>query len=247
MVDAAFAAHHTENTDMKILEPALAAAAVLLALSTAPARAGDDAAQYRVVFTGTWTAATHPLEYPKAGLLTGPHFSGLIGATHARGYAIFAPGTLPTPGLERLSEEGKHSPLDAEIKAAIAGGKAGVLFETGPIRDMSKTEMALFRADAAHPLVSAVAMIAPSPDWFAGAADVDLREGGAWVESKEVVLYAYDAGGDDGTTYEAPDQDANPKHPTALNDSPHFKRGAERIPVGRLSFTRGPSAQVGSR
>ncbi|MFT3912843.1 MAG: spondin domain-containing protein [Anaeromyxobacteraceae bacterium] len=230
------------------MKPTTLLLALSLTLTATAARGGDDAAQYRVVFTGAWTAASHPLEYPKAGLLTGPHFSGLIGATHARGWELFMPGALPTPGLERLSEEGKHSPLDAEIRAAISAGKAGTLFETGPIRDMTRTETVVFRVDAAHPLVSAVAMIAPSPDWFAGAADVDLREGGRWVEAREVVLYAYDAGSDDGTTYEAPDQDATPKHPTALNDSPHFKRGGERVPVGKLTFTRvGDAGAVGSR
>jgi hypothetical protein len=215
--------------------------AVLLSAGSAaasPPGPDGDVAEYEVVFTGRWTAASHPLEYPRAGLLTGPHFSGLIGASHGPRYALFAEGALPTRGLERLSEEGKHSPLDAEIRAAIASGAAGALFEGEPIRDMTRPSVTTVRVDSAHPLVSAVAMIAPSPDWFAGAAGVDLREGGRWVESKEVVLLAYDAGSDDGTTYEAPDRDADPKHPTARNGSPHFRRGDEPIPVGKLTFRR---------
>ncbi|HET6202171.1 MAG TPA: spondin domain-containing protein [Planctomycetota bacterium] len=194
--------------------------------------------EYEVTLTPMWTASTHPLDYPKAGLLTGPHFSGLIGATHDASFAIFREGSPPTPGLERLSEEGKHSPLDAEIRAAIASGHAGALLEGDPIRDLTKSSTVRFRADEKHPLVSVVAMIAPSPDWFAGAGAVNLREGGSWASSKEVTLYAYDSGGDDGMTYEAADADANPKEPTRVNDAAHFLQSGKRVPVGKVVFRK---------
>jgi len=196
-------------------------------------------AQYRITFIRLWTEKTHPFEYPEPGLLTGPHLSGLIGATHSAGsYAIYRIGTPPTPGLERLSEEGKHSPLDQEIKNAIAAGNAGALFETGPIRDASKTEMVNVTVTPRFPMVSAVAMIAPSPDWFAGIADVNLLENGEWVSKKTVDLFAYDSGGDDGTTYKAPDKDTNPKKPTTLANTPHFVINGKRPPVARLVFTK---------
>src|SRR4051812_17391504 len=74
-------------------------------------------AEYRVVVKSTWTRGSHPFEYPSDA-----HFSGLIGASHNGNYSIFAVGRRPTPGLERLSEEGKHSPLNDEIDAAIQAG-----------------------------------------------------------------------------------------------------------------------------
>src|SRR5262245_23913800 len=77
-------------------------------------------AQYTVILKGRWTAANFPLEHPADA-----HFSGLIGTTHQAGYDIFAEGTMPTPGLENLSEEGKHTPLDAEIRTAQSAGTAG--------------------------------------------------------------------------------------------------------------------------
>jgi hypothetical protein len=209
-------------------------AALTLTLWT-PALA-QDGAHYKVTFKSTWTEKTHPFEYPEAGLLTGPHFSGVIGATHAKGYAIYAEGTLPTPGLEKLSEQGKHSPLDEEIKAAIAAGKAGVLFETGPIRDAAKSEMVEIAVSEKFPMVSAVAMIAPSPDWFAGAANVNLMKDGKWVPSITVELYAWDSGGDDGVTYEADDVDTNPKKPTAKAMTKHFVIDGKARPVATLTF-----------
>jgi hypothetical protein len=171
-------------------------------------------------------------------VFTGPHLSGLIGCSHGEQFQLFKEGMMPTPGLENLSENGKHSPLDQEIKDAIKAGKAGALVETDPIRDMSKPQRAEIRLTDRHPMVSAVAMIAPSPDWFAGVANVNLKEGGSWVASKTVELYAYDSGGDDGTTYTADDQDTNPKKATTVLKDAHFVINGQRPPVAMLTFTK---------
>jgi hypothetical protein len=202
------------------------------------AKAPMDAAEYTIVLKSRWTAQNFPLEYPAAGALTGPHFSGIIGATHDSSYAIFAEGTLPTPGLERLSEEGKHSPLDEEIRSAIASSKAGVLFESGPLRDFADSLVVSVKVDPAHPYLSLVAMVAPSPDWFTGVANVNLMENGAWAASRTLDLSAYDSGGDDGTTYKAPDKDNNPKKPTTKNMSKHFVMNGQPMPVGTVTITR---------
>jgi hypothetical protein len=198
----------------------------------------DDAVQYTVVVRSTWTKANHPFEYPAAGAVTGPHFSGVIGATHNAGYTLFAEGAIPTPGIERLSEEGKHAPLDDEIKAALAAGSAFQLFESGPLRDFGDSIITTFTADPAHAMVSLVAMIAPSPDWFLGVANLNLMENGSWVSSKTVQLNAYDSGGDDGATYKAADRDNNPKKPTMLATTRHFTINGAPVPVATLTLTR---------
>lgn len=210
----------------------IAASAALLGGVAAPAFAAD--AEYEVTVTGLWTADRFPLEYPAAGILTGPHFSGVIGASHNGHFDLFRAGMAPTPGLERLSEEGKHSPLDGEIKAAIAAGTAGALFESDPIKDFGKTVTSKVRVSSEFPAVSAVAMIAPSPDWFAGVSDVSLVEGGAFVAEKTVELYAYDSGGDDGATYTASDKDASPKRATMAASAKHFAGK----PVAKITFRR---------
>lgn len=194
--------------------------------------------EYTVVFKSTWTAATHPFEYPAAGVLSGPHFSGLIGATHNASFTLFAEGKMPTPGIENLSENGKHSPLDGEIKAATGMGGVGMLFETGALKDFGDSIVATVRVDQAHPLVSLVAMIAPSPDWFTGAANVNLMENGAWVGARTLTLWAYDSGGDDGTTYKASDMDANPKHATVRAATRHFVVNGRPVPVATLTFRK---------
>lgn len=196
------------------------------------------AVEYDLELIPTWTAASHPLDYPPDGLLTGPHFSGLIGVTHRPGFRLFTDGGPPSRGLERLSEEGKHAPLDEELRAAIARGEAGQLVETDPVKDLTTRARARVTVDAAHPRFSGVAMIAPSPDWFLAAVDVSLLEGDRWTERREVTLFAWDAGGDDGATYLADDRDTSPKKAARLNDAPHFVRGGQRVPVATLVLTR---------
>jgi len=194
--------------------------------------------KYRVELTPLWTKENFPFEYPDTSLIHKPHFSGLIGTAHRASYHLFAEGQMPSPGLERLSEEGKHDPLDAEIKTAIGTGDALALTESEPLKDFTKTATAELAVDDAHPMASLVAMIAPSPDWFAGISGVNLMENGAWTANKTVDVYAWDSGGDDGTTYLADDKDTNPKKPTAMNKSKHFLKDGQPMPVARITFTR---------
>ena len=195
-------------------------------------------ATYRVEFTPLWTKANFPHEYPDTSLIHRPHFSGLIGTAHNANYHVFVAGQTPTPGLERLSETGKHDPLDAEINAAIAAGNALALTESDPLKDFSQTVTAEVKVDAAHPMVSLVAMIAPSPDWFAGVSDVALMENGAWMSTKTVDVRPWDSGGDNGTTYLADDVEADPKQTTAPGGMAHFGKDGAVMPVGRITFTR---------
>jgi len=63
--------------------------------------------------------------------------------------------------------------------------------------------------DDSHPLMSMVTMIAPSPDWFSGVNDFDMRTtsmGGAgtdpvWLGSITLDTFPWDSGTDSGDTY----------------------------------------------
>lgn len=198
----------------------------------------SDGAEYTLVFKSTWTAANHPFEYPTANPISGPHFSGIIGAAHNGSFSLFREGAMPTPGLEALSETGKHTPLDTEIRAAESAGAAANLFTTGPLKEFSDSIVTTFRVDASHPMVSFVAMIAPSPDWFTGAANVTLMENGAWAASRTLQLYAWDSGGDDGATYKAADRNNEPKKAVMQSMSRHFAMNGQAVPVATVTLIR---------
>lgn len=212
---------------------AIAAALTAASLTAEHATAAEMEATYNVNFNGTWSTRTHPKEYP-----AGAHFSGLIGATHGAGYVLFKSGAKATPGLKKLSETGKHSPLNAEIRAAIAAGKAGSLIASGPVFNLPRNVTTKFKVTRAFPMVSLVAMIAPSPDWFAGVSSVALMRNGVWVKSRTITVYAWDAGTDDGTTYKAANKASTPHRAIALNKAPHFMMRGKRVAVGTITFTR---------
>jgi hypothetical protein len=208
--------------------------AASLVLAVAGTATAAPAARYTVTFERTWSEQTHPQDFP---LLA--HYSPVIGLTHGAKYEPFRVGSAPTPGLERLCEEGKHQPLDAEIRSAIANGAAGALIETtDPLRSVPGQATASFEIDPAHPMVSIAAMIAPSPDWCAVASDVVLYENGQWVAKKTIALEAWDMGTDSATSYRALDDDTQPRGTLQLSERPYFVNGGKRVPVGSVTFVR---------
>lgn len=95
-----------------------------------------------------------------------------------------------------------------------------------------------FKADAKHPYVSAVAMIAPSPDWFTGASNVALMKDGKWVDEVKVTLWAWDAGADGGLTYKSADEDTKPRQSVRFNASEHFRMADSVMPIGTAVIRR---------
>jgi hypothetical protein len=194
-----------------------------------------DGADYTIVVKSLWTPARQPLDYPAGSA----HFSGIIGASHGASFTLFREGNKPTPGLERLSEMGAHSPLDAELRAVVTAGKAGSIVESGPLKNFaSDSIVATVHVDAKNPMLSFVAMIAPSPDWFTGLANLNLMENGTWVTARTIELHAYDSGGDDGTTYKAADVDNNPKKPVSRASAKHFAPNGAPLAVAVVTITK---------
>jgi hypothetical protein len=211
----------------------LTTAAALACFAAASAAHAGEAPRYQIVFDATWTAKSHPLDYPGNA-----HFSGIIGATHNKNYSVFSDGGTATAGLEALSERGAHSPLDSEIKSAIAKGDAGALFESAALFDLPGSIKAEFEADQRHPYISAVAMVAPSPDWFTGVSNVPLMKEGKWINEVTLTLWAWDAGTDHGTTYKAADADTQPRQSVRLNAAEQFRMKGEVRPVGTVTIRR---------
>jgi hypothetical protein len=171
----------------------------------------DEAAQnivsYKVTFTTTWDATTHP----SSSFPSNPHFSKLVGTTHRTGYSMWVPGSLASLGIKDMAELGAVNTISSEINAAIAADHAyNLIVADSGINPSPGSKIVTFQADKNFPLLSLTSMIAPSPDWFVGIHDVALYDGYTWITSKKIELFAYDAGTDSGTTYTAEDEITNP-------------------------------------
>lgn len=219
------------------------AVALLAACGSAsePTGPGDEApdapaaatARYSVTFQATWSATTHPTDFPP-----NPHFSGLIGATHDAGTSFWRAAGTATDGIRNMAELGSKSPLDAEVRAAIAAGRAGVVLSGGGIGTSPGTVSLEFEITRTFPLVTLVSMIAPSPDWFVGVSALSLLQGGDWVDEVRVDLFPYDAGTDTGATYLSPDQPVSPRQPIARIQGAPFTRDGTVAALGTFVFRR---------
>ena len=195
----------------------IASVSIAVLLLCAACAMGDmeTGARYRVTFTSTWSAETHPTNFPG-----NPHFSGLVGATHHGDVRLWQAGEVASDGIELMAETGGKSELLHEIEHLVEDGEAfGELSGRGLSTSPSMVSLE-FDAVSTHPFVTLVSMVAPSPDWFVGVPALPLMEDGAWRERIEVSLRVYDAGTDDGTVYDADDADTDPAEPiTRLTES----------------------------
>jgi hypothetical protein len=196
---------------------------------------GDSLATYTVTFAATWSATSHPVDFP-----SNAHFSGLIGATHKDNVVFWRENALASPGIQNMAETGGKNPLGLEVDSAIVAGSARFKLSGSGI-SISPGQVGLeFTISEDRPLVTLVSMIAPSPDWFVGVADLPLRDASGWIDSVEVDLYGWDAGTDDGTTYTSPNAASMPHVPIFPLEEGMFKVGDMVPALGTFTFVRHP-------
>ena len=192
-------------------------------------------ARYRVTFDASWSAQSHPNDPPRT-----PHFSRLIGGTHRSTVKFWEAGALASEGIRLMAEQGRTTPLDTEIEAAIAAGQAQRVLAGDGI-DRSPDRITLdFEIGRDFSQVTLVSMLAPSPDWFVGVNGLSLIENGDWVAEKGVVLQPWDAGTDSGLTFTSADVRTSPFEPVQLIRSGPLVVGASVPPVGTFTFRRLP-------
>ena len=195
--------------------------------------------QYKVEFTGTWTAADHPVGYPGAGTnAADAHFSQLTGATFPSGGEFFTVGGLASPGVKAVAEVGSHALLEKELGAA---NYLSVASSAGGAFNPWKNEITV-EADADHSYLGIITMIAPSPDWFTGASAIELYDAaaGTWKDTITYEARAYDAGTDAGATFTAADAPENPPKPVSVIacDGKAFCDSGAIKPVAAIKITK---------
>ncbi len=195
-----------------------------------PAAAGSAQATYDVTFTGTWTTDVTP-----GGMPDGAHFSPLIGGVHNAAVTFLQAGGTTTPGVESMAERGRTATLTREIEAAGANALRVLVKESGSGATGSSTiESVTVTTD--HPRITVLSMIAPSPDWFVGVSGLSLLDAeGAWLESRTVELFPWDAGTEEGEKLSFDNDATVPRGTiTPLRGVAPFSDA----PIATLTFTR---------
>jgi len=208
----------------------------------AVALAQKGTAEYQLTFQSTWSAATHPVQFPG-----NPHYSPLVGGTHTNNASFWMPGGLATAGIEQVAETGGTSGLVAEVSQQISQGNADQVLNFGSSGALSNSPGQLtitFTADADFSQLTLVTMLAPSPDWFLGVHGFDLIQNGDWVENAVIPLNLYDAGTDSGSSYTSANANMSPADPIALvtTTSGPFQGGS--LMLGTFTLQRLSSSVV---
>jgi len=154
-------------------------------------------ATYRLTFNATWNATDFPKGFP-----SNPHFSPFVGATHNDQDFLWKTNEPSTNGIKNVAESGSTTSYKSELEAKKVEGNVGNIFQ-GKGTVSPGTTSFIFEVNKSHPYISAISMIAPSPDWFVGIRDVNLHANNEWLEKQTFDLKLYDAGSDTGTTFSA--------------------------------------------
>ncbi len=189
-----------------------------------------------------WTAQSHPTDYPH----TNAHFSSIIGANHNADISYWSPGTLASPGVQRVAETGVKGTLKTEINTEIANGNTEQQLSGGNPGGTGVGMVSLdFTVSDEYPLMFLMSMIAPSPDWIVGFHDLSLLDAdGNWINSVVIDAEPYDAGTDSGPTYSYPNTPTTPHVPifglkgmAPVGDAPFGTFTLNRLDTPNLTFT----------
>ncbi len=167
---------------------------------------GDNTASYRITFNGTWSAATHPTQFPG-----NPHFSGMVGAAHNDQVIFWEPGQVASDGIEQMAETGSKAIFLQEVDSAINSGYALSAIDGPGIVTSPGMAFVDVTVSVDNPLITVTTMIAPSPDWFVGFHGLNLYENGRFIDITTVDAIVYDSGTDSGASYTSANNDTQPR------------------------------------
>ncbi len=192
---------------------------------------------YRLDFSGTWSAATHPGAFPG-----GAHFTELVGGVHNAAVNFWEMGEVASSGIESVAEVGGTFTFLNEVQAAINAGTAASKIFGPEIFGLPSSDSTMFSVEVSHPLVTLASMIAPSPDWFVGVSGLSLRENDQWLGRVKIDLLAYDAGTEEGMSFSLSNPATSPQEPiTKVTTGPL----AGLPPLGTITFTIQPNGLPG--
>uniref|UniRef100_A0A8K9XMK2 Spondin-1 n=1 Tax=Oncorhynchus mykiss TaxID=8022 RepID=A0A8K9XMK2_ONCMY len=203
-------------------------------------------AKYRVTFHGNWSEKVHPKDYPRRA----NHWSAIIGASHSKNYVLWEYGGYASEGIKKVAELGSPVSMEEEIRQkgddVLTVIKMKAQWPAWQPLNVRAAPSAEFSVDRTRHLMSFLTMLGPSPDWNVGLSAEDLctKECG-WAQRVVQDMIPWDAGTDNGVTYESPNKPTVPQEKirplTSLDhpQSPFYDpEGGAITPVARVVVER---------
>lgn len=174
-------------------------------------------AKYRLVVKYKWTADRFN-NRPSF-----PHFSPLVFHSHGFRHSAYPRFGYATDGVKDVAEFGTTTRINNELKSAQAGGMVRDIAIQPSLSGATDMVTLMVTVSCRHRYVSAITMVAPSPDWILALFRINLVRRNKFVMYKAGKMRAYDAGTDSGLTFTAPNQETKPRQNIApLFGAPFF-------------------------
>lgn len=176
-------------------------------------------ATYKLTFDYKWTSENFK-DTPASA-----HFSPLTALSHHNRFSAFSRYCYATPGIQEVAETGSPFEFATELETAKDNKEVLDYATDGNVPAGDGSASVMVEVSCRHRYVSAITMIAPSPDWILAIFRLNVVRRGAFVKMLSGKLRAYDAGTDSGKTLTAKDLPSNPRENIApLGGAPFFNR-----------------------
>lgn len=190
---------------------------------------------YEVEFVSTWSASSHPSDFPNNA-----HFSPFIVTSHLASQRLFLPGFNADIGVQNLAETGNTDEINLELERWLNTSKAIDKGEGNSFDSPGNSNKVQLGVRAGYQTVTAISMIAPSPDWFVATTTSLLDPtDGLWYDEVISHVAVYDAGTDSGSSFNSPDEVSDPIEAVSFLDIGPLTEGTDTVVnMGYFKFTR---------
>ena len=119
------------------------------------------------------------------------HYSAMVAVAHGSAWTPFSIGQTASDGVKNVAETGSTTQILSEASAQGATTQVAATRSAYPQRVSSGYQVAQIAVDATRPRLSALTMIAPSPDWFTGFSSVSAcnETSGEWLDEIDADKY----------------------------------------------------------
>jgi len=184
-------------------------------------------AEYRITFTPNFTDVDFPTDFPSNAM-----FTGLLIAVHDSEHEVFNLGNPVSSGMKTLAETGTNGALEMALEAMGSQDEFDFRVTSsstsgGPTAPQSLTIV----IEPEKTLLSLVAKLSPSPDWFIGVNGFNLvTADNLLVDDVTFGVGIFDAGTDSGTSYESADSPTDPAQSVSVIIDPPIGNGGSLTP-----------------
>ncbi|MFT4969416.1 MAG: hypothetical protein ACI9O4_001163 [Chitinophagales bacterium] len=190
---------------------------------------------YEVEFVSTWSASSHPTDFP-----SGAHFSPFVAVSHLSSSRLFIEGLSASEGLRNVAETGNTDKINEELEFFVNTGEGLDVIQGNRFDSPGNSSKIQLGLREGYHYVTAVSMIAPSPDWFVSATtSLQDQTDGLWYDEVTSYVISYDAGSDDGTSFSSANSPLDSIEPvTYLSEGPLTEGLDSVVNMGYFKFTR---------